>query len=115
DSAALTMTPEREQLLGSIIRNLRRIASQHPGAEVETKPGAAVLHTRRARGRGATNATEAALEYARTLPDVTVTPGKEVVEFSVVDSSKGDAVEALARAGAADAWLYLGDDVTDES
>src|SRR5690625_181980 len=49
------------------------------------------------------------------LPDGTVTPGKEVVEFSVIDTSKGDALEALARASAADAWLYLGDDVTDES
>jgi len=115
DSGSMTMTPEKEQLLEAITRNLRRIASQHPGAEVETKPAAAVLHTRNARGRGSSNATEAALEYAVSLPDVTVTPGKEVVEFSVIDTSKGDALEALARASAADAWLYLGDDVTDES
>lgn len=115
DSAALTVTPEKQQLLDAITRNLSRIASQHPGAEVEVKPAAAVLHTRRARGRGASNATEAALEYAESLPEVTVTPGKEVVEFSVVDASKGDALEALARASAADAWLYIGDDVTDES
>ena len=46
---------------------------------------------------------------------MTVTPGKEVVEFSVVHTSKGVAVDALARASASDAWLYLGDDVTDES
>ena len=82
---------------------------------METKPTAAVLHTRNARGRGGINATESALEYATTLPDVTVTPGKEVVEFSVVHTSKGVAVDALARASASDAWLYLGDDVTDES
>lgn len=115
DSAALTMTSEKEQLLEAITRTLRRIASQYPGTEVETKPAAAVLHTRNARGRGSINATEAALEYALTLPDVTVTPGKEVVEFSVVHSSKGAAIDALARASAADAWLYLGDDVTDET
>src|SRR5699024_6113224 len=42
-------------------------------------------------------------------------PGKEVVEFAVVHTSKGAAIEALSRASAADAWLYLGDDVTDES
>ncbi|HIY25524.1 MAG TPA: bifunctional alpha,alpha-trehalose-phosphate synthase (UDP-forming)/trehalose-phosphatase, partial [Candidatus Brachybacterium merdigallinarum] len=36
-------------------------------------------------------------------------------EFSVVDANKGSAVQALARANAADSWLYLGDDVTDES
>ncbi|MGP9680909.1 bifunctional alpha,alpha-trehalose-phosphate synthase (UDP-forming)/trehalose-phosphatase [Brachybacterium sp. AOP3-A1-3] len=115
DSAALSMTPEKEDLLRSITENLRRIARAHPGVEVETKPSAAVLHTRNAKGRGSINATESALEYAVTLPDVTVTPGKEVVEFSVVHTSKGAAIDALARASAADAWLYLGDDVTDES
>ncbi|MGO1228742.1 bifunctional alpha,alpha-trehalose-phosphate synthase (UDP-forming)/trehalose-phosphatase [Brachybacterium sp. AOP42-C2-15] len=115
DKTALAMTPEKEDLLASITATLRRIARAHPGTEVETKPTAAVLHTRNAKGRGAINATESALEYATTLPDVTVTPGKEVVEFAVVHTSKGVAIDALARASAADAWLYLGDDVTDES
>lgn len=115
DSTAMAMTPEKEELLATITAQLRRIARAHPGVEVETKPSAAVLHTRKAKGRGSLNATESALEYAMTLPEVTVTPGKEVVEFSVVHASKGAAMDALARASAADAWLYLGDDVTDES
>ncbi|WP_122941262.1 bifunctional alpha,alpha-trehalose-phosphate synthase (UDP-forming)/trehalose-phosphatase [Brachybacterium sp. EE-P12] len=115
DRSSLSMTPEKEELLGTITAELRRISRAHPGAEVETKPTAAVLHTRNATGRGGHNATESALEYATSLPDVTVTPGKEVVEFAVVHTSKGVAVDALARASAADAWLYLGDDVTDES
>ena len=115
DKTALSMSPEKEDLLASITATLRRIARAHPGTEVETKPTAAVLHTRNAKGRGALNATDSALEYAMTLPDVTVTPGKEVVEFAVVHTSKGVAIDALARASAADAWLYLGDDVTDES
>ncbi|WP_162801637.1 bifunctional alpha,alpha-trehalose-phosphate synthase (UDP-forming)/trehalose-phosphatase [Brachybacterium saurashtrense] len=115
DKSALAMTPQKEEQLAEITRTLRRIARAHPGTEVETKPTAAVLHTRSAKGRGGLNATEAALEYAMTLPEVTVTPGKEVVEFAVVHTSKGAAIEALSRASAADAWLYLGDDVTDES
>ena len=115
DQSSLTMTEQKEELLASITATLRRIARAHPGTEVETKPTAAVLHTRNAKGRGSINATESALEYAMTLPDVTVTPGKEVVEFAVVPTSKGAAVDTLARASAADAWLYLGDDVTDES
>lgn len=115
DAASLSMNPERASLLASITRTLRTIATKYPGADVEVKPAAAVLHTRRARGRGAVNAAEAALEYARSLPEAKITPGKAVVEFSVVDSSKGVAIEALARACAADAWLYLGDDVTDET
>lgn len=115
DSAVATMDDEKEALLERITRELEKIARKHPGAEVELKPTAAVLHTRNAKGRGAVNATEAALEYARSLPEVTVTPGKAVVEFAVITTSKGEAVEALARACAADAWLYIGDDVTDET
>jgi len=115
DRSALGMTPAKDEQLATVTAALRRIARAHPGTEVETKPTAAVLHTRNAKGRGGRNATEAALEYAESLPEVTVTPGKEVVEFSVVHTSKGEAIEALARASAADAWLYLGDDVTDES
>ncbi|GAB2545983.1 bifunctional alpha,alpha-trehalose-phosphate synthase (UDP-forming)/trehalose-phosphatase [Brachybacterium huguangmaarense] len=115
DGARLTMDESKERLLEAITERLRAIAAKHPGSEVETKPTSAVLHTRSARGRYASGATEAALEYARTLPDATITPGKEVVEFSVVDASKGPAVRALARACAADAWIYLGDDVTDET
>ncbi len=115
DKSSLSMTPEKDAQLAEITSTLRRIARAHPGTEVETKPTAAVLHTRNAKGRGGHNATESALEYATTLPDVTVTPGKEVVEFAVVHTSKGAAIDALSRASAADAWLYLGDDVTDES
>ena len=115
DKSALSMTPQKEEQLAAITTTLRRIARAHPGTEVETKPTAAVLHTRNAKGRGGINATDSALEYATTLPNVTVTPGKEVVEFAVVHTSKGVAIDALSRASAADAWLYLGDDVTDES
>lgn len=115
DKSALSMTEAKEEQLAEITATLRRIARAHPGTEVEVKPTAAVLHTRNATGRGGTNATDSALEYATTLPEVTVTPGKEVVEFAVVHTSKGVAINALSRASAADAWLYLGDDVTDES
>ncbi len=115
DAAALTMDDEKRGRLAAITRALQAIALKHPGSEVEVKPTAAVLHTRNAKGRGSVNATEAAVDYARSLPWATVTPGKEVVEFSVVQTSKGAAVEALARACAADAWIYIGDDVTDES
>lgn len=115
DASSMTMTEDRVAELDSITRELRRIARKFPGTEVETKPTAAVLHTRNARGRNGVNATEAALEYARSIRSAKVTPGKEVVEFSVVPATKGEAIETLARACAADAWLYVGDDVTDET
>ncbi|MDO5645408.1 MAG: bifunctional alpha,alpha-trehalose-phosphate synthase (UDP-forming)/trehalose-phosphatase [Dermabacter sp.] len=115
DAGSMSMNEERHLQLAAITEELTRISRKFPGTEVETKPTAAVLHTRNARGRGGVNATEAALEYARSIRHAKVTPGKEVVEFSVIPATKGEAIEALARACAADAWLYLGDDVTDES
>lgn len=115
DGSSISMNEERSAQLTAITLELRRIARKFPGTEVEVKPTAAVLHTRNARGRNGVNATEAALEYARSIRDAKVTPGKEVVEFSVVPATKGEAIETLARACAADAWLYIGDDVTDES
>lgn len=115
DSSSLSMTDERRSQLETITAALERISRKYPGTEVEKKPTAAVLHTRNAKGRGAANATEEALEYARSIRHAKVTPGKAVVEFSVIPATKGEAIEALARACACDAWLYLGDDVTDES
>lgn len=115
DSSSLSMTDERRSQLETITAALERISRKYPGTEVEKKPTAAVLHTRNAKGRGAANATEEALEYARSIRHAKVTPGKAVVEFSVIPATKGEAIDALARACACDAWLYLGDDVTDES
>ena len=115
DASSLSMTDEKRDQLEAITSNLQKISRKYPGTEVEIKPTAAVLHTRNAIGRGSANATEAALEYARSIRKAKVTPGKEVVEFSVIPTNKGEAISALARACAADAWIYLGDDVTDES
>ena len=44
-----------------------------------------------------------------------VTHGKQVVELAVVETSKGIALQRLRAMLAADAVLYVGDDVTDET
>ena len=46
---------------------------------------------------------------------VDVTLGKSVVELSVVETSKGIALQQLRAAAEIDAVLYVGDDVTDET
>ena len=45
---------------------------------------------------------------------LTIREGKNVLEFSVRSTTKGEAVEHLRRYVAADAVFYAGDDVTDE-
>jgi trehalose 6-phosphate phosphatase len=60
---------------------------------------------------------EAALAAAReaaTAWDAHVTAGKAVLEFAVISTDKGEAVDILRDETAATAVVFLGDDVTDE-
>ncbi len=113
--------PEERRLLARVEEELRSIAGAGDGLrgpdglEVETKPSGAVLHTRRAPGPVADEATERAIAGPGSWPGVHVTLGKSVVELAVVETSKGVALQRLQRVTGSDGTLYAGDDVTDES
>ncbi|MCB0929555.1 MAG: trehalose-phosphatase [Mycobacterium sp.] len=97
-----------------IIAALNEIAIGQPGVTVEPKPAGAALHVRNA----APDVGAEALGRARAAGDgwnARVTEGKAVLEFSVVHTDKGSAIEKLRSAVAADAVVFLGDDVTDET
>ena len=49
------------------------------------------------------------------FPGVVIRHGKGVVELSVVNSQKSDAVNVLRQRVGATAVIFIGDDVTDES
>lgn len=112
------MDEQAQALLGRVTAALDEISTRHPGTFVERKPAGAVLHTRQAPRHAARRAAEEALAGPSSWPGVHLTRGKEVVDLSVVDASKGVALTALrVRAGLAlraGGVLYLGDDVTDE-
>ncbi|MCF6387800.1 trehalose-phosphatase [Mycobacterium sp. MBM] len=100
-------------LLGDITETLNSIAAGRPGVTVETKPASVALHVR--------NASEAdgaaALALARAAAeswDAHITEGKAVLEFAVIVTDKGEAVDILRNRCAATAVVFLGDDVTDE-
>ncbi|GLY13361.1 hypothetical protein Kisp01_03770 [Kineosporia sp. NBRC 101677] len=101
-------------LLAKATAELETISARHPGTHVETKPTGVVLHTRRAERPVAAAATQEALDGPATWPGVHLTHGKEVVELSVVSTTKGTALRRLRSITGADAVLYAGDDVTDE-
>ncbi|MDG5484403.1 trehalose-phosphatase [Mycolicibacterium gadium] len=102
-----------EGLLNRIIAELNEIAADKPGVTVETKPASVALHVRNASpGDG-----EAALDQARRASDTWdahATAGKAVLEFAVIQTDKGEAVDILREQNAATAVVFLGDDVTDE-
>ncbi|MFC5503305.1 trehalose-phosphatase [Lysinimonas soli] len=82
---------------------------------LESKPAGFALHTRLATEHDSRVAHLVALSEAQAeVENLTVREGKNVLEFSVRSTTKGEAVEHLRRYTAADAVFYAGDDVTDE-
>jgi trehalose-phosphatase len=100
--------------LAAASADLEEVAAAHPGTRVELKPGAVAIHTRGLDPALAAAALAAAMAVASRHTGVHVIPGKQVVELSVVETGKGQALRAIAKARASDVTAYFGDDVTDE-
>lgn len=109
------LDPEQAALRVRAEAALRDLAHGRDGIRVETKPASVVLHTRTADRATAAAAVEAVRTGPGAWPGVHVATGKEVVELSVVETHKGTALDKLRTDAAADAVLFLGDDVTDEN
>ncbi|MGI8694719.1 MAG: trehalose-phosphatase [Geodermatophilaceae bacterium] len=105
---------ERAAVLAGVTDAMEDIADRYPGVTVERKPVTAVLHVRRAARPDAAAATAELERGLLRWPGLHVTHGKEIVEVAVLANDKGAAVLALRYSVAADAVLFLGDDVTDE-
>jgi trehalose 6-phosphate phosphatase len=101
------------ELLGRIADELTAIAERHSGATVEVKPASVALHVRNA----SPDDGQAALAAARASAaawDAEPTAGKAVLEFAVISTDKGEAIDILRDRDAASAVVFFGDDVTDE-
>lgn len=109
------LSAELVELRSTVLADLTAIAERFPGAAVEPKPLGAALHVRNVVDPAA---GPVALEEARrgpaALSGVHATEGKAVLELTVLDASKGRALQTLRERTGVAAVLYLGDDVTDE-
>lgn len=101
------------ELLQTITARLREIASGRTGVHVETKPASVALHVRNASPADGEAALAQAWESAPQW-NAHVTTGKAVLEFAVIATDKGEAVDILRTEHDATAVVFLGDDVTDE-
>jgi trehalose 6-phosphate phosphatase len=102
-----------EAMLARITEQLNAIAADRRGVTVETKPASVALHVRNADPADG----DAALTEARAAADrweAHLTEGKSVLEFAVISTDKGEAVDILRERHAASAVVFVGDDVTDE-
>jgi trehalose 6-phosphate phosphatase len=103
---------ERVDVLREVLED---VAGSIDDVWLETKPAGFALHTRLATEENSRRAHLVALEETRAeLEELTVRHGKNVLEFSVRSTTKGEAIEHLRRYTAADRVFYAGDDVTDE-
>lgn len=100
-------------LLQTITDALTAIAADKPGVAVETKPASVALHVRNASPADGDAALAAAWDAA-THWDAHVTTGKAVLEFAVVTTDKGEAIDILRGEKDATVVVFFGDDVTDE-
>jgi trehalose 6-phosphate phosphatase len=100
-------------LLATITSQLDAIAAGRHGVTVETKPASVALHVRNASVADG----DAALAAARVVGEASgaeITAGKNVLEFAVISTDKGEAVDVIRRQSGATAAVFFGDDVTDE-
>lgn len=94
---------------------LSQVADSIDDVWLEAKPAGFALHTRLATEADSRLAHLVALREAQAeIDDLTIRTGKNVLEFAVRSTTKGEAVEHLRLYTAADAVFYAGDDVTDE-
>jgi trehalose 6-phosphate phosphatase len=113
---AAGLSDDQQSALKRVTEDLRVLCDGlPPGAGLEFKPTAVVLHTRRMADESAAREAEAAaLDVTARHTGLHVLHGKHVVEVSVVRADKGSALVALRDEVGADVVAYFGDDVTDE-
>ena len=107
-------TTELEQVdvMGEVLGD---VADSIDQVWLETKPAGFALHTRLATEKDSRMAhLVARKEAAAELDDFHVREGKDVLEFSVRSTTKGEAIEHLREYTKATAVFFAGDDVTDE-
>ncbi|MGH8921337.1 MAG: trehalose-phosphatase [Actinomycetes bacterium] len=114
DGAAVLDAAERSRL-DRLVAEVREIAGDTAGVTLEPKPAGIAVHVRNA----APDVGERVLDALRSGPaardGIEATPGKEVLDLAVLQVSKGVAIDTLRERLDADAVLFAGDDVTDET
>jgi trehalose 6-phosphate phosphatase len=94
---------------------LDEVADSFDEVWLESKPAGFALHTRMASDHHSRIAhLVARSETAAEDQGLTVRDGKDVLEFSVRSTTKGEALEHLRAYTDATAVFYAGDDITDE-
>lgn len=114
DGGAVLDRAQRERLerLGA---ELRELVASEQGVALEEKPAGVAVHVRNAPPEVGVRVLDAVRAGPAARAGIAATPGKAVLDLSVVQMSKGAALDVLRERLGADAVLFAGDDVTDET
>src|SRR5262249_46272362 len=98
---------DAKALLRKIRDALSAIGAESPGAASELRPASVALHVRNASPDDAQAAVEKALSAAQPW-DAQITEGKAVLEFAVISTDKGQALDILRHQEGASAAVFIG-------
>jgi trehalose 6-phosphate phosphatase len=106
---------EQRARLQRLTAELRALVDGEPGVTLEPKPAGVAVHVRNAPPEVGTRVLDAVRAGPATRDGIETTPGKAVLDLSVARMDKGAALDLLRERVPADAVLFAGDDVTDET
>ncbi|MDP4585901.1 MAG: trehalose-phosphatase, partial [Microbacteriaceae bacterium] len=107
-------TEDESRALSSLSNFLRPLAAIVPGAWLEFKPAGIAVHVRLCEPAAGRTLLTQVRELPEHIKDLTIRGGKDVLEFSVSNATKGTALSFLGNFTQTKNILFLGDDVTDE-
>jgi trehalose 6-phosphate phosphatase len=115
DDGPLELTDAQRAAKDALVEAVRGVVDGEPQARLEDKPAGIVVHVRGAAPGVGERVLDAVRAGPARLPGVEATEGKAVLEMAVLQVSKGSAIDTLRERVGADAVLFVGDDVTDET
>lgn len=115
DDGAALLDDEQRARLDRLGAELRELVDGEPGVTLEAKPAGVAVHVRNAPAEVGTRVLDAVRAGPASWDGIEATPGKAVLDLSVARMDKGAALDLLREREAADAVLFAGDDVTDET
>ncbi len=115
DDGPLRLTEAQRERKDELVRAVEAVVDGAPGVRLEDKPTGIAVHVRQADPEVGENVLDAVRRGPARLPGIEATAGKAVLEMSVVQVSKGAAIDTLRERLGVDRVLFAGDDVTDET
>lgn len=116
DSTGATLLDDEQRArLEQLVAELHELVDGEPGVALESKPAGVAVHVRNAAPDVGARVLEAVRAGPAARPGIEATPGKAVLDLSVMTVTKGSAIDVLRERLDADAVFFAGDDVTDET